>query len=346
MKERILVTGGTGYIGSHTVVELQNAGYEVIIIDNLSNSSADVVDNIEKVTGIRPAFEKLDCLDFAGLDAMFEKYKGIKAIIHFAASKAVGESVQKPLLYYRNNLGSLINLLELMPKHGVEGIVFSSSCTVYGQPDPENLPVTEKAPIKKAESPYGNTKQINEEIIQDTVASGAPINAILLRYFNPIGAHPTALLGELPNGVPQNLIPYLTQTAIGIREKLTVFGDDYNTPDGSCIRDFINVVDLAKAHVVAIDRILNKKQKAKVEVFNIGTGRGLSVLELIHAFEASTGVKLNYQIGPRRAGDIEQVWADPALANEELGWKAETSIEDTLRSAWNWQLKLRERGIQ
>ena len=236
MKERILVTGGTGYIGSHTVVELQNAGYEVVIIDNLSNSNADVVDNIEKVSGIRPAFEKLDCLDYAGLDAMFEKYKGIKAIIHFAASKAVGESVQKPLMYYRNNLGSLINLLELMPKHGVEGIVFSSSCTVYGQPDPENLPVTEKAPIKKAESPYGNTKQINEEIIQDTVASGAPINAILLRYFNPIGAHPTALLGELPNGVPQNLIPYLTQTAIGIREKLTVFGDDYSTPDGSCIR--------------------------------------------------------------------------------------------------------------
>ena len=346
MKERILVTGGTGYIGSHTVVELQNAGYEVVIIDNLSNSNADVVDNIEKVSGIRPAFEKLDCLDYAGLDAMFEKYKGIKAIIHFAASKAVGESVQKPLMYYRNNLGSLINLLELMPKHGVEGIVFSSSCTVYGQPDPENLPVTEKAPIKKAESPYGNTKQINEEIIQDTVASGAPINAILVRYFNPIGAHPTALLGELPNGVPQNLIPYLTQTAIGIREELTVFGDDYSTPDGSCIRDFINVVDLAKAHVVAIDRILNKKQKAKVEVFNVGTGRGLSVLELINAFEASTGVKLNYQIGPRRAGDIEQVWADPTLANTELGWKAETSIEDTLRSAWNWQLKLRERGIQ
>ena len=258
MKERILVTGGTGYIGSHTVVELQNSGYEVIIIDNLSNSSADVVDNIEKVSGIRPAFEKLDCLDFAGLDAVFAKYKGIKAIIHFAASKAVGESVEKPLLYYRNNLVSLINLLELMPKHGVEGIVFSSSCTVYGQPD--ELPVTEKAPIKKAESPYGNTKQINEEIIRDTVASGAPINAILLRYFNPIGAHPTALLGELPNGVPQNLIPYLTQTAMGIREKLSVFGDDYDTPDGSCIRDFINVVDLAKAHVIAIRRILEQKQ--------------------------------------------------------------------------------------
>ena len=331
MKEKILVTGGTGYIGSHTVVELQNAGYEVVIIDNLSNSSADVVDNIEKVSGIRPAFEKLDCLDYAGLDAVFTKYKGIKAIIHFAASKAVGESVQKPLLYYRNNLVSLINLLELMPKHGVEGIVFSSSCTVYGQPD--ELPVTEKAPIKKAESPYGNTKQINEEIVRDTVASGAPINAILLRYFNPIGAHPTALLGELPNGVPQNLIPYLTQTAIGIREKLSVFGDDYDTPDGSCIRDFINVVDLAKAHVVAIRRILENKQKEKVEVFNIGTGRGLSVLELINAFEKATGVKLNYQIVGRRAGDIEKVWANPELANNELGWKAETSIEDTLLSA-------------
>ena len=344
MKEKILVTGGTGYIGSHTVVELQNSGYEVIIIDNLSNSNADVVDNIEKVSGIRPSFEKIDCLDYEGLETVFTKYKGVKAIIHFAASKAVGESVQKPLLYYRNNLVSLINLLELMPKHNVGGIVFSSSCTVYGQPD--ELPVTEKAPIKKAESPYGNTKQINEEIIHDTVASGSPIDAILLRYFNPIGAHPSALLGELPNGVPQNLIPFLTQTALGIREKLSVFGDDYDTSDGSCVRDFINVVDLAKAHVVAINRILTKKQKEKVEVFNIGTGRGLSVLELIAAFEKATGVKLNYQIVDRRAGDIEKVWANPDFANNELGWKAETSIEETLRSAWNWQLKLRERGIQ
>lgn len=344
MKEKILVTGGTGYIGSHTVVELQNAGYEVVIVDNLSNSNADVVDSIEQISGIRPAFEKLDCLNLAGLDAVFANYQGIKAIIHFAASKAVGESVQKPLLYYRNNLGSLINLLELMPKYGVEGIVFSSSCTVYGQPD--QLPVTEEAPIKKAESPYGNTKQINEEIIRDYVASGAPIQAILLRYFNPIGAHPSALLGELPNGVPQNLVPYLTQTAIGIREKLSVFGDDYNTPDGSCIRDFINVVDLAKAHVVAIGRMLEGKQADKVEVFNIGTGRGVSVLELIHGFEKATGVKLNYQIVGRRAGDIEQVWANPERANKVLGWKAETNIEDTLRSAWNWQLKLRERGIQ
>lgn len=344
MKETILVTGGTGYIGSHTVVELQNNGYNVVIIDNLSNSRADVVDNIEKVSGIRPAFEKLDCLDYEGLDALFAKYPGIKGIIHFAASKAVGESVQKPLMYYRNNLVSLINLLELMPKHGVEGIIFSSSCTVYGQPD--ILPVTEEAPIKTAESPYGNTKQINEEIVQDYVKSGAPVNAILLRYFNPIGAHPSALLGELPNGVPQNLVPFLTQTAIGIREKLSVFGNDYDTPDGSCIRDYINVVDLAKAHVVAMNRIMEHKQEERVEVFNIGTGRGLSVLELINAFEVSTGVKLNYQIVGRRAGDIEKVWANPDRANKVLGWKAEETIEDTLRSAWNWQLRLRKDGIQ
>ncbi|MBR6621330.1 MAG: UDP-glucose 4-epimerase GalE [Bacteroides sp.] len=344
MKETILVTGGTGYIGSHTVVELQNNGYNVVIIDNLSNSRADVVDNIEKVSGIRPAFEKLDCLDYEGLDALFAKYPEIKGIIHFAASKAVGESVQKPLMYYRNNLVSLINLLELMPKHGVEGIIFSSSCTVYGQPD--ILPVTEEAPIKTAESPYGNTKQINEEIVQDYVKSGAPVNAILLRYFNPIGAHPSALLGELPNGVPQNLVPFLTQTAIGIREKLSVFGNDYDTPDGSCIRDYINVVDLAKAHVVAMNRIMEHKQEERVEVFNIGTGRGLSVLELINAFEASTGVKLNYQIVGRRAGDIEKVWANPDRANKVLGWKAEETIEDTLRSTWNWQLRLRKDGIQ
>lgn len=344
MKGKILVTGGTGYIGSHTVVELQNNGYEVVIVDNLSNSRADVVDNIQKITGIRPAFEQVDCLDFVSLENVFCKHEGISAIIHFAASKAVGESVQKPLLYYRNNIVSLINLLELMPEYNVKGIVFSSSCTVYGQPDV--LPVTEEAPIKKAESPYGNTKQINEEIIQDTVKSGSPIRSILLRYFNPIGAHPSALIGELPNGVPMNLIPFLTQTAIGIREKLSVFGDDYNTPDGSCIRDYINVVDLAKAHVYAIARMLEDKQNEKVEVFNIGTGKGLSVLELIHAFETATGVKLNYQIAPRRAGDIEQVWANPEKANKVLGWKAETSIEDTLRSAWNWQLKLRENGIQ
>ena len=343
MKERILVTGGTGYIGSHTVVELQNSGYEVIIIDNLSNSSADVVDNIEKVSGIRPVFEKLDCLDFAGLDAVFAKYKGIKAIIHFAASKAVGESVQKPLLYYRNNLVSLINLLELMPKHGVEGIVFSSSCTVYGQPD--ELPVTEKAPIKKAESPYGNTKQINEEIIRDTIHAGAPFKSIILRYFNPIGAHPTAEIGELPNGVPQNLIPYLTQTAMGIRKELSVFGDDYDTPDGSCIRDYINVVDLAKAHVIAMDRMLGGKSLDNVEIFNLGTGNGVSVLELINTFEAATGVKVPHKIVGRREGDIEKVWANPERANKVLGWKATETLADTLASAWKWQERLRERGI-
>jgi UDP-glucose 4-epimerase len=343
MKDRILVTGGTGYIGSHTVVELQEAGFEVIVVDNLSNSSAEVIDHIEKITGIRPIFEQKDCKDYNSLDDIFTRHPGIKSIIHFAASKAVGESVEKPLLYYRNNLVSLINLLELMPKHHVEGIVFSSSCTVYGQPD--KLPVSEDAPFKKAESPYGNTKKISEDIIRDTVHSGAPITSILLRYFNPIGAHPSALIGELPNGVPQNLIPYLTQTAIGIRPQLSVFGDDYNTPDGSCIRDYINVVDLAKAHVFAIRRILEKKQKDKVEAFNLGTGNGVSVLGLIHAFEKATGVKLNYKITGRRAGDIEQVWANPSLANKELGWKAETSIEDTLRSAWNWQLKLRERGV-
>lgn len=344
MKERILVTGGTGFIGSHTVVELQNTGYDVVIIDNLSNSKADVVDSIEKITGQRPAFEKVDCLDLEALEGVFTKYSGIKAIIHFAASKAVGESVLKPLKYYRNNLVSLINLLDLMPKYGVEGIVFSSSCTVYGQPDV--LPVTEDAPVKKAESPYGNTKQVCEEIIRDVVTSGSPITSVLLRYFNPIGAHPTGLIGELPNGVPQNLVPFIIQTAMGIREQLSVFGDDYDTPDGSCIRDYINVVDLAKAHVHAIHRIVDHKQDEKVEVFNIGTGRGLSVLELVNAFESSTGVKLNYMITGRRAGDIVKVWADPKKANDVLGWKAETGIEDTLRSAWNWQMKLRERGIQ
>ena len=342
--KRILVTGGLGYIGSHSVVELQQSGYEVVIVDNLSNSRADVVDNIQAVTSIKPAFEKVDCTDLEAMEGVFKKYAGIEAIIHFAASKAVGESVQKPLLYYRNNIVSLLNLLELMPRYGVKGLVFSSSCTVYGEPDV--LPVTEDAPIKPATSPYGNTKQINEEIIRDFVKAQGGVNAILLRYFNPIGAHPSALLGELPNGVPQNLVPYITQTAIGIREQLSVFGDDYDTPDGSCIRDYINVVDLAKAHVIAIDRILNDNQKVRVEVFNIGTGRGLSVLELVDLFQKATGVKLNYKITGRRAGDIEKVWADPKKANEELGWKAGTSVEDTLLSAWKWQLKLREKGIQ
>lgn len=346
MKETVLVTGGTGFIGSHTTVELQQAGYKVVIVDNLSNSRAEVVDGIEKISGIRPAFEKVDCLDKEGMDNVFRKYPEISGIIHFAASKAVGESVEKPLLYYRNNLVSLINLLELMPKHHVKGIIFSSSCTVYGQPDPENLPVTEDAPIKKAESPYGNTKQVNEEIIQDTIKSGSPIKAILLRYFNPIGSHPSSIIGEMPNGVPMNLIPYVTQTAMGIREQLSVFGDDYDTPDGSCIRDYIYVCDLAKAHVKAMERILEDKSEDKVEVFNIGTGHGVSTLELVHSFEKATGVKLNYKVVGRRAGDIEKVWADPKKANEVLGWTAETSLEETLKSAWDWQKKLRADGIQ
>lgn len=342
MKETILVTGGTGFIGSHTVVELQQAGYNVVIIDNLSNSKADVVDGIEKITGIRPAFENVDCCDMKSMENVFNKYNSIKGIIHFAASKAVGESVQKPLLYYRNNILSLINILELMSQHGVKGIIFSSSCTVYGQPSPENLPVTENAPIQKALSPYGNTKQINEEIIQDYIHSGAPIKSIILRYFNPIGAHPTAHIGELPNGIPMNLIPFVTQTAIGIRKQLKIFGNDYNTPDGTCIRDYIYVVDLAKAHVKAMERILEDKGTDSVEIFNIGTGRGVSTLEVVEGFEKATGVKVNWEYAPRREGDIEKVWADPAKANNVLGWKAETSLEDTLRSAWKWQVKLDE----
>lgn len=343
MKSKILVTGGAGYIGSHTAVELQNAGYEVIIIDDLSNSTADSIDGIERITGKKPIFEKLDCNDLEGLKRLFEKYVGIQGIIHFAASKAVGESVQKPLLYYRNNLNSLINLLDLMPKYKIPNIVFSSSCTVYGEPDTN--PIDESAPIKPAESPYGNTKQINEEIITDVVRAGLPLKSIILRYFNPIGAHPTAEIGELPNGVPQNLVPYITQTAIGVREQLSIFGDDYNTPDGSCIRDFINVVDLAKAHVVAIDRMIENKSNDKVEIFNLGTGNGVSVLELVKTFEKVTGKKLNYKIVGRRQGDIEKIWADPVKANTILGWKAKENIEDTMLSAWNWQLKLREKGI-
>lgn len=339
---KVLVTGGTGYIGSHTVVELQNSGYEPVIVDNLCNSSASIIDNIEKITGKKPAFEKVDCCDYESLDKVFAKYGDIEAIIHFAAYKAVGESCAKPLEYYENNLMSLINLLKLMPKYGVKGIVFSSSCTVYGQPD--IVPVNEQSPIKPANCPYGNTKQISEEIIRDTITSGSPIKSILLRYFNPIGAHPTSLIGELPNGVPLNLVPYITQTAIGIREKLSVFGDDYNTSDGSCIRDYIDVVDLAKAHVLAISRMLDKDSE-KVEVFNLGTGNGVSVLELVKEFEKSTGVTLNYQIVDRRPGDVEQVYADCKKANEILGWKATTPLDETLNNAWNWQKKLREDGI-
>ncbi len=338
MKDKILVTGGTGYIGSHTTVELQKAGYEVVIIDNLSNSNENVLDGIERITGIRPTFVKGDCTDIETLRKLFKENPGIKGIINFAASKAVGESVQKPLLYYRNNLNTLINLLECMPEYGVKGIVFSSSCTVYGEPDVN--PIDETAPIKPATSPYGNTKQISEEIITDFIASGAPIKSILLRYFNPIGAHPSAEIGELPLGVPQNLVPYLTQTAAGIRKELTVFGDDYNTPDGSCIRDYIDVVDLAKAHVIAMRRMLDKNDTDAIEVFNLGTGCGLSVLELIASFERATGVKVPHRIGERRAGDIEKIWADPKKANEVLGWKAEVPIDDTMRNAWAWQCKV------
>ncbi|MBR5729331.1 MAG: UDP-glucose 4-epimerase GalE [Prevotella sp.] len=345
MKQTILVTGGTGFIGSHTTVELIEAGYKVVIVDNLSNSTADSIDGIERITGVRPDFEQVDCCDMDALEGVFQKYPNIEGIIHFAASKAVGESVEKPLLYYRNNITSLINLLELMPKYGVKGIIFSSSCTVYGQPTAENLPVTEEAPIQKALSPYGNTKQINEEIIQDYIHSGAEIKAVILRYFNPIGAHPSAEIGELPNGVPMNLIPFVTQTAMGIRNELKVFGNDYNTPDGTCIRDYIYVVDLAKAHVKAMERVLDTDSD-KIEVFNIGTGTGWSTLQVVEGFEKATGVKLNWKYAPRREGDIEKVWGNVDKANKVLGWKAEANIEDVLRSAWNWQKKLRERGVQ
>lgn len=338
MKQKILVTGGTGYIGSHTTVELQNAGYDVVIIDNLSNSNEDVLDGIEKITGKRPVFVKGDCTDLSTLRKLFEDNPGIKGIINFAASKAVGESVQQPLLYYKNNLNTLINLLELMPEYDVKGLVFSSSCTVYGEPDQN--PIDESAPIKPATSPYGNTKQISEEIITDYIKSGAPVKSIILRYFNPIGAHPSACIGELPLGVPQNLVPFLTQTAAGIRKELTVFGNDYNTPDGSCIRDYIDVVDLAKAHVIAMERLLENPSTPSIEIFNLGTGNGLSVLELINAFEEATGVKVPHKIGERRAGDIEKIWADPKKANEELGWKANADIKDTMKNAWAWQCKV------
>jgi len=337
--KQILVTGGTGYIGSHTAVELQNAGYEVIIVDNLSNSSIDVLDGIEKITGIRPVFEQFDLTDIEKTEAFFLKYPDIKAIIHFAASKAVGESVQIPLHYYRNNLVSLINLLECQIKYDVSNIVFSSSCTVYGQPD--QLPVTENTPRKDAESPYGNTKRVNEDILHDAIAVNPQLKGIALRYFNPVGAHPSGLIGELPLGVPANLVPFITQTAAGLRDELKVFGNDYNTPDGSAVRDYINVVDLAKAHVVAVNRLLENRNKAGFEIFNLGTGTGVSVLETVHAFQKVTGVKLNYKIVARRAGDIEKIWADTTFANEELGWKAETGLEETLLSAWLWEKRVR-----
>lgn len=341
---KILVTGGTGYIGSHTVVELQNAGFEVFIVDNLSNSEAKVVDRIEKITGRRPPFKNTDCVEYKSLEAIFEENNGFDAIINFAASKAVGESVEKPLMYYENNLMILINLLKLMLKYNSNNLVFSSSCTVYGQP--EILPVTESAPIQLALSPYGNTKQICEEIIHDTLYANRGLNSVILRYFNPVGAHASAEIGELPNGIPNNLLPFVTQTAMGKRAKLRVFGNEYNTPDGSCIRDYINVVDLAKAHVIAVQRMLENKNKTQVETFNLGTGRGLSVLEIICEFEKVNGVKVPYEIVGRREGDIEQVWADPTFANTELGWKAEVSIEETLRTAWAWEQKLNQSSVK
>ena len=337
---RILVTGGTGYIGSHTTVELMQQGYDVTIIDNLSNSSIDVLDGISEIVGHKPDFANIDCGNFVDLDNVFKQFPDIVGVIHFAASKAVGESVEKPLLYYRNNVGSLCTLLEVMRLHQVSNLVFSSSCTVYGQPDAAHLPVDENAPIQKALSPYGNTKQINEEIICDEAHADKTLHATILRYFNPIGAHPSAKIGELPNGVPQNLLPFITQTAAGLRPELKVFGNDYNTPDGSCIRDYIYVVDLAKAHVKAIERMINVKDQ--VEVFNLGTGTGLSVLTLINEFEEATGMKIPYTIVGRREGDIEQVWAEPRKANEVLGWKADTPIRDVLASAWAWEKHIRK----
>jgi UDP-glucose 4-epimerase len=337
----ILVTGGTGYIGSHTAVELLEAGMDVVILDNLENSEREVIDGITRITGKKLFFEEVDMRDRTALFGVFEKYPGMKSVIHFAAYKAVGESVEKPLAYYKNNLFSLIYLLEAMKQYQVPDIVFSSSCTVYGEPDV--LPVTEEAPIKSASSPYGNTKQISEEILRDVVRTGPGISVISLRYFNPIGAHPSALIGELPTGVPANLVPFITQTVIGLRDTLSVFGDDYNTPDGSAIRDYINVVDLARAHVVAVQRLLDHRQKSSFEVFNLGTGRGLSVFEIINSFERATGEKVNYRVVSRREGDVEQVYADTRYANEELGWTAEKDIDETLLSAWNWEKNLRKK---
>jgi UDP-glucose 4-epimerase len=335
----ILVTGGLGFIGSHTVVELQQAGYEVIIVDNLSNSSIEVLDRISKITGKKPIFEQIDLREKGKVQDFFQRYTSIEGVIHFAASKAVGESVEKPLLYYENNIASLIYILQELQRKEKSSFIFSSSCTVYGQAD--ELPISENAPFKQAESPYGNTKQINEEIIRDTCHISANIKAISLRYFNPIGAHSSALIGELPNGVPQNLVPYITQTAIGLRESLSVYGNDYPTPDGTCIRDYIHVVDLAKAHIAALERLLKENNESNYEVFNIGTGKGSSVLEVIKAFEKVTGQALPYKIVGRRAGDVVSAYANTYKANKELLWKAELTLEDALLSAWNWEKKLR-----
>lgn len=332
--KKILVTGGTGYIGSHTVVELFNAGYQPIIVDNFSNSSPKILDQIEAINGVRPESFDLDLCDEQLTADFVEKHSDISGVIHFAAYKAVGESVEQPLKYYRNNLFSLINLLSAFSDKAVS-FVFSSSCTVYGEPD--QLPVTEQAPVKKAESPYGNTKQIAEEILSEVAAVSSRVKTIALRYFNPVGAHHTALIGELPTGVPQNLVPFITQSAIGKRGPLTVHGNDYNTPDGSCIRDYIHVVDLAKAHVAALKHMEKPENNSRYEVFNIGTGRGSTVLEVINAFESATGVNLEYKIGPRRAGDIEKIYGDVSKAEAELGWKAGLGLDEMMSSAWAWE---------
>ncbi|MBB6463771.1 UDP-glucose 4-epimerase GalE [Flammeovirga kamogawensis] len=340
MKKKILVTGGLGYIGSHTCVELINKGFEVVIVDNLSNSEASALDGIAKIAGERPTFYEFDLLNAEALDKLF-KFEKLDGIIHFAASKAVGESVEKPRLYYRNNLQTLLNLLDNMVKYNVQNIVFSSSCTVYGQPD--ILPVTEQTPVQEALSPYGNTKQICEEILRDTVKAEENVKAIALRYFNPVGAHDSALIGELPLGVPQNLMPFITQTGIGMRKELSVFGSDYDTKDGTCIRDYIHVVDLANAHIVALNRMIGENQKAKYEFFNVGTGTGSTVLEVINSFEKTSGEKLNYKIVDRREGDIEKIYADTTFSNKELGWSSEKNLDDMTSSAWKWQVALREK---
>lgn len=337
---RVLVTGATGYIGSHTIVELVDAGFEVVGVDNFSNSSPDVLDGIAKILGKSIDFIEMDCSDIEDFSRVFDKFPDIDSAIHFAASKAVGESVEKPLLYYRNNLTSLMNLIDLMSVKKSASIVFSSSCTVYGQPDPENLPVNEDVPWKPALSPYGKTKQMSEDILMDCSKVIDGLNVVALRYFNPVGAHPSAEIGELPIGVPQNLVPFITQTAAGKREVLNIFGNDYSTPDGTCIRDYIYVCDLAKAHVAAVQRLKGSDNQEKYEVFNLGTGRGLSVLELVNAFIEATGVDVPYKFAPRRPGDIEKVWANPSKANKILGWSADTPIDDVLRSAWKWQKRL------
>jgi UDP-glucose 4-epimerase len=337
--KKILVTGGTGYIGSHTVVELINSGYQPVIIDDLSNSVIGIVDQIEKITGERPDFFNIDLCDQVQVQDFQKSHPDIEGIIHFAAFKSVGESVQEPLKYYRNNIYSLINLLESFSGKRIS-FVFSSSCTVYGEPD--TLPVTEESPIKKAESSYGNTKQISEEILYDTSGASKSLKVTSLRYFNPVGAHSSALIGELPVGVPQNLVPFITQAAIGKRGNIIVFGDDYETPDGSCIRDYIHVADLAKAHIAALKKMEQEAEGGSYHVYNIGTGKGNSVLEVIRAFEESTGVKLNYEIGPRRSGDIEKIYGDVSKAQRELGWKAEYEIHEMMRSAWAWEKYIKD----